>query len=44
MQDRLGKLAPEHLQAVLKEVSRFCNFVTIERRIQSGASDSTERP
>ena len=43
MSDRLTKLAPEHIQAVLKEVSTLFIMLTIERRIQSRTSNITQR-
>ena len=47
MQDRLGKLAPEHIQAVLKEVPSqlpLLLLIFVERRIQSRTSNAEKRP
>jgi hypothetical protein len=43
MSDRLTKLAPEHIQAVLKEVHTHSSTLTIERGIQGRASNITQR-
>ena len=44
MQDRLGKLAPEHIQAVLKEVhTPYFAGIDVERRLQSRPSNPEKR-